>query len=173
MKVYQRKHTIVDSIVYFELVQRINTTWLTHICSIDLVDWLVYNKYAMSVSHGYIQVIVDGKKYLLHRLLMAAPNDKLVDHIDGVGVNNQRLNLRLCTNYENSQNKKGPNKGSKSGIIGVTWHTQNKKWQTRVVIGIKTYSLGCYYDKEMAEKAVYDFRRANLPFHTEVANVSI
>ena len=173
MKAYQHKHAVIDSIVEFEIVQRKGSTWLTHICSLDLADWLDYNKYAMSVSYGYIQIVIEGKKYLLHRILLNASEDKIVDHVNGSGINNQRLNIRLCTTIENSQNKKGPNKGSISGILGVAWHTQNQKWYTRVVIGPKTYSLGSYYDLTVAEKVVQDFRSLHLPFHVGVVNVSI
>jgi hypothetical protein len=55
---------------------------------------------------GYVITKVAGKAMLMHRMLMAAPADLEVDHVDGVRHNNQRENLRLVTKQEQAQNKK-------------------------------------------------------------------
>lgn len=60
----------------------------------------------------------------MHRLLMGL-NDgdkRIVDHIDHNGLNNQKYNLRICTNKQNIQNKSSA-KGSSSSYLGV----QHKK----------------------------------------------
>lgn len=42
----------------------------------------------------------------MHRMLMVAPPDLEVDHIDGVRHNNRRENLRLVTKKQQAQNRK-------------------------------------------------------------------
>ena len=58
---------------------------------------------------GYYVVSLDGKKYLLHRLLAEAfiPNPEgkpEIDHIDGNPLNNDLSNLRWATHKENLNN---------------------------------------------------------------------
>ena len=43
----------------------------------------------------------------MHRLIMEAKPDQMVDHIDGDPLNNQRSNLRFVTNQQNAWNARG------------------------------------------------------------------
>lgn len=55
---------------------------------------------------GYVATKVAGKAVLMHRMLLSAPSDLEVDHIDGVRHNNQRSNLRLVDKKQQAENKK-------------------------------------------------------------------
>ena len=55
---------------------------------------------------GYVGTKVSGRFVSMHRMLMAAPPDLEVDHIDGVRHNNRRENLRLVTKKQQAQNRK-------------------------------------------------------------------
>lgn len=55
---------------------------------------------------GYVGAKIAGRRVLMHRMLLSAPTDLEVDHIDGVRHNNQRNNLRLVTKQEQAQNRK-------------------------------------------------------------------
>lgn len=55
----------------------------------------------------------------MHRLLVGAPDDRLVDHRDGNGLNNRRSNLRVCTDGQNCANVGVVR--SRTGWKGVTW----------------------------------------------------
>ena len=37
---------------------------------------------------------------IMHRIIMNTPLDMTVDHIDHNGLNNQKYNLRICTNLK-------------------------------------------------------------------------
>ena len=76
-------------------------------------------------SHpGYWRVGINGKMYLVHRVIYEMlhgkiPDDKQVDHIDGDPSNNSPSNLRLVSRTENQRNMK-KDKRNKSGIAGVS-----------------------------------------------------
>lgn len=74
-------------------------------------------------KHGYLTVMVDGKRYYAHRIVWELANgpippDKFIDHIDGDKVNNRLANLRLVTLSENQRNAKFP-RNNTTGVMGV------------------------------------------------------
>jgi hypothetical protein len=88
----------------------------------------------------------------MHRLIMNAPDGVDVDHIDGNGLNNQRLNLRLCSRSENNMNSK-LRCTSKSGVKGVSWDAQTKKWRATITLNGKMKNLGRFEDRNDALNA--------------------
>jgi hypothetical protein len=107
----------------------------------------------------------DGKSVKMHRVIMNAPEDLFVDHIDHNGLNNTRGNLRLCTPAENSRNS-GSNKGSTSKYKGVSWNRNVKKWCAQIRLNYKIHRIGHFEDEIAAAKA-YDKKAAEL--HGEFA----
>lgn len=51
---------------------------------------------------------IDGQRFnvMMHRMVMNAPKDKCVDHINGNPLDNRKCNLRFATQAENSRNRK-------------------------------------------------------------------
>jgi AP2 domain/HNH endonuclease len=102
----------------------------------------------------------------LHRLLLDAPEGRMVDHIDGNGLNNTRGNLRLCSAFENQHNTR-LRLNNTSGYKGVDWHRRSGRWRARVRVNHKTHHLGLYDTPEQAAEVARAFREK---VHGEFAN---
>lgn len=81
----------------------------------------------------------------VHRLVLNAPKDKKVDHINRNRLDNRRENLRLVSDLQNSQNT-GFRSHNTSGYMGVIWHKQRGKWWARLTYEKKVLSLGLFED---------------------------
>lgn len=92
------------------------------------------------------------KTILMHRLIMNAPKGVVVDHKDGNGLNNQRSNLRLCTDTQNKHNCR-LSSTNKSGYRGVSFHDKTKKFRAYISKNNKTIHLGLYETSEDAARA--------------------
>ena len=104
-------------------------------------------------SKGYGRVCFDGKQYRAHRVVWAlfygeAP-DQQIDHINGNRLDNRIANLRLASNAENSRNCK-LSKNNTSGVTGVSYHAQAKKWFAQIMFNRKNNNLGLFNTKEEA-----------------------
>lgn len=54
----------------------------------------------------YVTASHHGKTVYLHRVITNCPRGKLVDHLNGDGLDNRRSNLKICTHSENQLNRK-------------------------------------------------------------------
>ncbi len=115
------------------------------------------------ISRGYVRHITGP---FLHRLLLQAPQDAIVDHIDGDPLNNTLSNLRLCSHPENMRNRK-LHANSKSGVKGV--YPYNGKWRAQIRVGGKKHSLGTFRDIEDAKRA---YQRASKDLHGAFSRIS-
>lgn len=86
----------------------------------------------------------------LHRFIMNAPDDMVVDHINHNRLDNRKQNLRICTARENSFNKKiGINNTSGyKGIIKI-----NGRYRVTISCDNIHYNLGTFNTIEEALKA--------------------
>lgn len=113
----------------------------------DLDDYDKIKDYYWSIKDsGYVFTrIKDTREYLsMHRLVTDVSKDKDVDHKDHKCNNNQKYNLRICTESQNGRNCK-KQKNNISGYTGVSWHNNNNKWMSYITILGKRIHLG-YYD---------------------------
>lgn len=82
----------------------------------------------------YRQVMIDYRLYMAHQLIWCLlygewPN-KLIDHIDGNGLNNSKDNLRLVTHTENGQNMYKHRNGKTPNVdltSHLTWRARYSK----------------------------------------------
>ena len=89
----------------------------------------------------------------MHRVIVNAPGDMQVDHINGDGLNNRRNNMRLATHAENKRNTSRQTNNS-SGFKGVTWNKWRGKWQSQIKAGGEYTYLG-YFDCPKEAHAAY------------------
>lgn len=70
-------------------------------------------------------------KVFMHRQILGAPSETLIDHRDGNGLNNQRRNIRFCTSKQNASSFR-TKKNKKSRFRGVFWRPETGKWRARI-----------------------------------------
>ena len=103
-------------------------------------------------SHGHIQIKVDRKLYLAHRLVFihvtgTAPSE--VDHINRDRSDNRWANLRPVSRSQNGHNRSvGVN--NTSGAVGVSFVKHLSKWQAYINVEGKRKNLGYFSDLDSA-----------------------
>ena len=118
-----------------------------------------------------------GRTVYMHRLVMNAHKETVIDHIDGNGLNNSRDNLRFVTYSQNNMNQ--PIRcDNTSGHKGINWCKDREKYQVYINIDRKRKSLGRYktleeaiYVRDQAAKVHYgEYARENssLPEDAEI-----
>lgn len=122
---------------------------------IDDEDWPLMSQHtwcAHQNTPGH-WVAESGGSLLLHRLIAGAKKGEMVDHWDGNSLNNQRSNLRVCTNSQNQQNSRS--RGGSSRFKGVSWYTRHQKWRVAFNWNGKTIFIG-YFDDEIEAAKAYN-----------------
>lgn len=94
----------------------------------------------------YVESRIKRKRVHLHRLIMNCPENKIIDHIDGNGLNNIKSNLRICTHKLNNLNRK--NASGQSGNVGVFYNKRDNLWIASISISGKTKYICYSRDKE-------------------------
>ncbi|AVF34854.1 HNH endonuclease [Rahnella sikkimica] len=107
---------------------------------------------------GYIEIQVDGRRYLGHRLAWFYMNGEhalnQIDHRNEVKTDNRIANLRLATRGQNKRNV-GITKANRSGVKGV--YKRGNKWLAQSQMDGKKYRLGNFDTLEDAAKAYASF----------------
>jgi hypothetical protein len=117
---------------------------------------------------GYLQVMIDGKLYLAHRLAWLYEHGNLpsgyIDHINGVKSDNRICNLRDVSQTVNLQNirQARPNRKS-SKFLGVSYANKGqnpeKPYRARIVVDGKELHLGTFADEYEAHIAYLAAKR--------------
>jgi len=135
-----------------------------------LNQWKWYAKKKGRTYYAVRGVKEDGKIKIIymHRLIMNPPDGKQVDHINGNGLDNRKLNLRNCLDFQNCQNAKVQRK-SNSGYKGVSWDKSKKRYRARIKAGDKHLILGYFIDKHLAAEA---YNQAAIKYFGEFARLN-
>ena len=131
-----------------------------------------HTAFTYQAKSGYLSGRVFGKLMYAHRAIWAIQTGQsappFIDHVDGDPSNNRWLNLRAATRAENMQSMQLPS-NSTSGVKGVSWRRNERKWIARVVANGKANHLGYFCNLAEAESAV---RIARNRLHGEFARQS-
>ena len=117
-------------------------------------------------SNGYYTVVINGKMKYLHRLVYEhfngpIPTGLQVDHMNNVITDNRISNLQLLSHKDNSRCRL-KQKNNTSGVAGVYWHKQHKKWRAQIKINGKLKYLGLFEQLEAAHQA---YLQAKIKYH--------
>lgn len=95
-----------------------------------------------------------GKEALHREILRIKGRWNLVDHIDGDSLNNQKINLRICTSHQNTMNCKKYRNG-KSAYKGVNIRTNRNppSFRVRIRVNYILLNIGEFSSEIEAAKA--------------------
>jgi hypothetical protein len=131
-----------------KIIKVTDTKGVTHEVFVD-DDYNLPNK--IFVSQGYAWINKEGNAHKLHRVIMNATDDQLIDHQDHNGLNNQRKNLRVATKSQNGANRKAK---------GVSFHKATGKYRAIVTLNYKQYTS--YHETFEEARETYKERHVEL-----------
>jgi hypothetical protein len=112
---------------------------------------------------GYWRIKLNKENYQAHRIIFAMHHGfmpEFIDHIDGNRSNNKIENLRQATKQQNNWNR-AIQKNNSSGIKGISWREDCKKWIACCRVNYKLVYLGLFNEIEEAKKVLSEFRSKN------------
>lgn len=122
-------------------------------------EWLSkYKWYAKKDKNTYYAVRNSNnenskqKLIFMHREIIKTSANKQTDHRNGNGLDNREINIRICTNSQNNQNRHKV--WGKSMFRGVSWYKRYEKWQVKIRLG-KLIHCG-YFHTEIEAARAYD-----------------
>ena len=114
-------------------------------------------------SRGYLQICLDGRRHLAHRLAWLYVTGQWpaneIDHINNVRLDNRLSNLREADRSINMQNIRNPRLGNTSGCLGVSYHKITAKWVAQIQAKGKKKHLGVFNTIEEAANVYIEAKR--------------
>jgi hypothetical protein len=126
--------------------------------------WYAHNKKTDHTLYARSSMKIDGvfKTALMHRFIMNLQDGERVDHRNRNGLDNQKSNLRRCTNQQNSHNSKfHKTEHNTSRYKGICFLRNRNAWSARIVVNYKSIYIGYYKDETDAARA-YDAKAREL-----------
>jgi hypothetical protein len=134
-----------------------------------LVDdefWHEFNSMSWNISNGYINNTQKGK---MHRIVMNAKDDEIVDHINNNKDDNRNCNLRIASDGLNNHNRI-KNKNASSKYFGVSLYKRDKNWTSQIIYNNKHYYLGRFENEIDAAKA---YNEKAIELYKDKANLNV
>ena len=123
---------------------------------VDDKDYEKISRYRWYYRCGYA---VSDFGVRMHRFIMNPPQDLVIDHINHDRLDNRRSNLKICTQFENSQNRTH----AKATYGNIYSNKDVTKWYACNMIDGKRVRSKYYDTYEEAEEALMLIRDGN-PF---------
>lgn len=133
---------------------------------VDAQDAEIVQQYRwFYLGSGYAARYASGSKgrkmTLMHRELMGAGPDQLVDHVNHDGLDNRRVNLRVCSKAENQRNQRRNSKNT-TGHKGVSYDKVRGKFAANIQVDGRQIALGRF---DAIEDAVSAYEVAAKRYH--------
>jgi len=135
---------------------------------VSIYNWYPSIRKYKNTRKCYAIAVSKKKMISMSRLIMKAPRNLEVDHINGDSLDNRRCNLRLATRFENARNVK-LRSDNRTGYKGVT--PFNGGYAARIEVNKIAFTIGVFataieaakaYD-DVAKKLHKEFCRLNFP----------
>jgi len=107
------------------------------------------------------------KRLWMHREILGI--DQTVDHKNGDGLDNRRVNLRPASQALNMRAYRAKSEGKTSRFRGVHWYARDSIWVSQIETDGKRYWVGRFQDEEAAARA-RDKKVLELGFTREALN---
>ncbi len=129
----------------------------------------------------YARTMHNRKNIWMHRFILNAGPNYIVDHKDGNGLNNTRSNIELTSHSINAIRRTRFPKNS-TGFRGVSWNEHARKYSASIMCARKSHHLGYFVTKEEAAHAYdeaaitlfgKDAPRSFIPGYDPVISISV
>lgn len=115
---------------------------------LDLEDFDKIKDYCwFEDGHGYVNARAKDvdKTIKMHRLILGLDfgDTDIVDHINHNGLDNRKINLRICDKSKNAMNAEIQS-NNVSGVCGVSYDKEFDGWRAYITKNNKRYDLGIY-----------------------------
>jgi hypothetical protein len=117
------------------------------------------NAYVKGVGNNYID---------MHRLIMGFPKAMTIDHSDGNTLNNQKRNLRICSQSLNAKNQRLKTT-SITGYKGVSWDKAKQKYSCFITRDYQ-HIFGGYFNSPI--QAAICYNELAIKYHGEFARLN-
>lgn len=129
---------------------------------LDLKIWNEIKEFTVDIVQSrtmpnpYARINYKGSRHrtLLHRYILKAKRNQVVDHINGNTLDNRLKNLRFVNNHENSWNTKA-GKRNKTGYKGVSWCVVRQLYRATITFKNSYKHIG-YFDCKKAAALAYN-----------------
>lgn len=148
------EYTVENGIGYIHVRNRKGEEY-EFMVDIDILDKLIKDNINLCMQIGggrtYAKFRRNNKNIPLHRFVMGAKEDQIVDHIDNNPLNNMRDNLRFVTSRENSRNLNNKSTGE-IPIRGLSYAYTKGRKTSHVRMRISGYETKRFKTLELAKE---------------------
>jgi hypothetical protein len=127
---------------------------------VDAADYEWLSQWKWHMQSGYAVRYEKKKLIYMHRQITGAPQGKVVDHKNRNRLDNTRINLRVCTHAENTQNARKI-QGTHSRFKGVSYRKERDKYFAQIYQNGDQIYLGLFAQETDAARA-YDCKAVEL-----------
>lgn len=120
---------------------------------VDAEDYPYLSRFkwhAVKCKNGwYAHTQINGRRKLMHRLILGSLRGDRTDHRDGNGLNNRRDNIRKCSVIQNARGYRTLRSSKPTPYRGVTLLSSGK-WQAKITVCGSEKYLGSFKDDRSA-----------------------